>query len=282
MRSIHMWLAAVVLIAGLAASCPAAEQEGDEMPTGDTQTDGMLLIPGGEFEMGDDSRADRRPVHVVRVDSFYMDAREVTNAEYLAFCEETDRGLPEFWGLDRYRSGPDFPDHPVVGVSWYDATAYAEWCGKRLPTEAEWEYAARGGLAGEPYPHGDTLEPANGNYSKSELGGPASVGSYSPNGYGLYDMLGNVCEWVYDRFDRDYYSVSPAENPTGPEEGTHRVIRGGGWHTGPGCMGVYHRNALPGNWLDINVGFRCARDGDAATTSGENAGEGESESPEHR
>jgi formylglycine-generating enzyme required for sulfatase activity len=259
MRPIHWW-PAVVLLVMFAASCPAADQEGYEMSTGVKPTDGMVLIPAGEFEMGDESRADRQPVHVVRVDSFYMDAREVTNAEYLAFCEDTERRLPEFWGLDRYRSGPDFPDHPVVGVSWFDATAYAEWRGKRLPTEAEWEYAARGGLVGEPYPHGGTLEPTDGNYSKSELGGPVPVGSYPPNGYGLYDMLGNVCEWVYDRFGPEYYSVSPVDNPTGPEEGTHRGIRGGGWHTGPGCVAVYHRNALPGNWLDINVGFRCVRD----------------------
>jgi sulfatase modifying factor 1 len=225
-------------------------------------TDGLVLIPGGEFEMGDESKYDGRPVHRVHVDSFYIDAREVTNAEYLAFCEATGRSLPEFWGVERFRSGPDFPDHPVVGVSWYDAAAYAEWRGKRLPTEAEWEYAARGGLVGEPYPHGGTLSPEDGNYSKSELGGPVPVGSYPPNGYGLYDMLGNVCEWVHDRYHPDYYAVSPADNPAGPEEGDLRVIRGGGWHTGPACTFVFHRNALRGNWLDFNVGFRCARDQD--------------------
>jgi formylglycine-generating enzyme required for sulfatase activity len=263
---------ATALLLIMVAACPAEESGGDDMGK-----DGLVLIPGGAFEMGDESRPDRRPVHTVRIDTFYIDAREVTNAEYLAFCEATERNLPEFWGMQRYRSGPDFPDHPVVGVSWYDATAYAEWRGKRLPTEAEWEYAARGGLVGEPYPHGGTLAPSDGNYSKSELNGPVPVGSYPPNGYGLYDMLGNVCEWVFDRYHPDYYSASPDDNPRGPEEGDLRVIRGGGWHTGPGCTFVYHRNALRGNWLDFNVGFRCARDHRAGEDGAEDDGEAETE-----
>ena len=110
------------------------------------------------------------------------------------------------------------------------------------------------------YPHGAELTPDDGNYSKSELGGPVPVGSYPPNGYGLYDMLGNVCEWVHDTYHPDSYKELASENPTGPAEGYMRVIRGGGWHTGPACVPVYHRNALRSNWLDFNVGFRCARD----------------------
>ena len=219
----------------------------------------MVLIQGGEFMMGEDSGWDYAPSHAVRVAAFYIDAYEVTNAQYLAFCEATGRRLPEFWGEVRFRSGLDYSSHPVTGVSWHDALAYAEWRGDRLPTEAEWEYAARGGLVGVPYPHGTALSPDDGNYSKSELGGPVPVGSYPPNGYGLYDMLGNVCEWVQDAYHPDYYKERESENPTGPLEGYMRVIRGGGWHTGPGCTYVYHRNALRSNWLDFNVGFRCAR-----------------------
>lgn len=220
----------------------------------------MVLIPGGEFLMGSAGEGDHSPVHTVRIDSFYIDRLEVTNADYHAFCLETGRGLPEFWGMDSFRSGPAYPDHPVVGVSWFGAAAYAEWAGKRLPTEAEWEYAARGGLSGAAYPNGDELDPSDANYTKSERGGPVAVGSYPPNGFGLHDVAGNVVEWVADWYSPDYYAVSPGANPAGPDDGKFRVIRGGGWHSGPGCNRVFFRNALPPNWLDMNVGFRCAMD----------------------
>ncbi len=148
----------------------------------------------------------------------------------------------------------------MVFVSPGDARAYAAWRGKRLPTEAEWERAARGGLAGKKYVGGDELDSTRVNFTLSRLGGPVAVGSFTPNGYGLYDMAGNVQEWVADRYDKVYYAGSPAEDPTGPEQGAYRVLRGGGWATGPGCMGVSRRYALPSNWVDFNVGFRCARD----------------------
>jgi sulfatase modifying factor 1 len=233
----------------------------------DELLEGMILIPAGDFLMGADSGRNHSPPHKVYIDSFYIDKYEVTNTRYLMFCEATGHRLPEFWGMDRFRSGPDYPDHPVVGVSWHDAVACADWCGKRLPTEAEWEVAARGGLVNKYYPHGDTLRLTDGNYNKSEMGGPVKVGSYPANGYGLYDMLGNVVEWVLDAYDPAYYASSPAVNPKGPEsEGLRpepvqfRVIRGGGWHSGPYCSRVYYRNALPANWVDFNVGFRCATD----------------------
>jgi len=220
----------------------------------------MILIPGGVFLMGSDTEGDHSPVHEVRIDAFYMDTHEVTNAQYLRFCEETGHGLPEFWAVAGFRCGPDYPNHPVVGVRSYDADLYAEWCSKRLPTEAEWEYAARGGLVGMSYPNGDTLSPSDGNYNKSDEGGPVAVGSYPANGFGLHDMQGNVVEWVADYYAPDYYASSPPENPRGPEFGRFRVIRGGGWHSGASCNRVYYRNALPPNWVDFNVGFRCAKD----------------------
>jgi iron(II)-dependent oxidoreductase len=219
----------------------------------------LVLIPGGEFLMGSDSEGDHGPVHKVHVDSFYMDRYEVTNVQYQRFCEETGHRLPEFWGMDGFRCGPDHPNHPVVGVNWYDAGMYAEWCGKRLPTEAEWEYAARGGLVGMSFPNGDTLHPSDGNYNKSGNSGPVAVGSYPANGFGLHDVQGNVVEWVLDFYDPDYYS-SLATNPQGPELGRFRVIRGGGWHSGASCNRVYYRQALPPSWVDFNVGFRCAKD----------------------
>jgi len=220
--------------------------------------DEAVLIPAGEFWMGADTPGDHQPVHRVRLDAFYLDRHQVTNRLYRSFCEAAGHVLPFFWEMTGFRCGPDYPDHPVVGVSWQDAAAYAAWCSKRLPTEAEWEYAARGGLEGKSFPTGDTLDPDDGNYFKSELGGPVPVGSYPPNGYGLYDMQGNVVEWVWDWYAPDYYAHSPQVNPQGPESGRFRLIRGGGWHSGATCNRVYYRNALPPNWLDFNVGFRCA------------------------
>jgi iron(II)-dependent oxidoreductase len=233
-------------------------------------TEELVLISGGEFLMGSGSEADHSPVHKVYIDSFYIDKYEVTNAQYLKFCEATGHRLPEFWGMDGFRCGPDYPNHPVVGVSWRDAVEYVAWCGKRLPTEAEWEYAARGGLVGMSYPNGETLHPSDGNYNQSGQGGPVAVGRYSANGFGLHDMQGNVVEWVWDYYDANYYSSSPMANPRGPEPVRFRpepvrfrVIRGGGWHSGPYCNRVYYRNALPANWVDFNVGFRCVKDVEA-------------------
>jgi len=220
----------------------------------------LVLIPGGEFLMGSNSDGDHNPVHKVYIDSFYLDKYEVTNKNYLEFCKATRHKLPEFWNKESFKCGPDYPNHPVVGVSWHDAVEYALWSGKRLPTEAEWEYAARGRLAGMNYPNGETLHPSDGNYTKSDKGGTVAVGSYPPNGFGLYDMQGNVVEWILDFYDRNYYSISPSANPHGPSSGRFRVIRGGGWHSGPYCNRVYYRNALPSNWVDFNVGFRCAKD----------------------
>ncbi|MEW6092761.1 MAG: SUMF1/EgtB/PvdO family nonheme iron enzyme [Chloroflexota bacterium] len=177
----------------------------------------QVLIPGGEFQMGSDTDKDHSQVHKVLINSFYIDKYEVANILYNNFCKATGHRLPGFWCMDGFRYGPNFPNHPVVGVSWQDAAAYADWCGKHLPTEAEWEYATRGGLSNMNYPNGNTLDPSQGNYSKSALGGPIEVGSYSGNGFGLYDMQGNVVEWVWDYYDENYYSSSPMVNPWGPE-----------------------------------------------------------------
>ena len=227
----------------------------------DSPQDDMVLIPGGEFIMGKEEENIDNPAHVVLLDSFFLDKYEVTNSQYLRFCNSTGRALPEFWEMDEFHSGPDYPDHPVVGVSWIDARDYAEWIGKRLPTEAEWEYAARGGLVGKIYPNGDEIDSTTANYTVAgRKKGTVPVGNYPPNGFGLHDMTGNVAEWVYDHYEKDYYLVSPKYNPKGPLQGKFQVIRGGGWHTGPGCSQVYFRNAIRFNWVDFNVGIRCASD----------------------
>jgi iron(II)-dependent oxidoreductase len=251
--------AALLLLAAAAGAAPAEGADGEAAQAVEAPS-GMVFIPGGSFTMGREGYGDHSPPHELWIDAFFLDRREVSNAEYLAFCEATERGLPEFWGMDAYRSGPDYPDHPVVGVSWLDAQAYAAWKGCRLPTEAEWEYAARGGLIDKLYTHGDELDSTL--YAPRGMTGtaaPSPVAQYPPNGFGLHDMTGNVVEWVADWYDDDYYASSPAANPPGPGSGKFKVIRGGGWHTGPSCSRVYHRTALQRNWRDFNVGFRCAK-----------------------
>ncbi|MFC1619747.1 formylglycine-generating enzyme family protein [Candidatus Neomarinimicrobiota bacterium] len=244
----------------LAASNGSEPISGQEYDNGKIPA-GMVLIPSGMYKMGQGKGKDHSPVHRIRINAFYLDMFEVTNMEYQDFCIETGRKLPIFWGMNEFHCGPDYPDYPVVGVSWSDAEAFAAWQGKRLLTEAEWEYAARGGLTGKNYPTGNKIDTTTANYSqKSIVRGTMHIGSYAPNGFGLYDMCGNVAEWVADWYGGDYYSISPAENPQGPDKGKFRVIRGGGWHSGPGCSQVHFRNALPQNWLDFNVGFRCGKD----------------------
>ncbi|MBN1998771.1 formylglycine-generating enzyme family protein [candidate division KSB1 bacterium] len=225
--------------------------------SGEKNVTEMVLIPAGEFTMGAANAEDDNPPHKVSVDSFYMDIHEVTNAQYEQFCRETNNPLPEFWGIDKYHCGSYFPDYPVVGISAYHAKKYAQWIGKRLPTEAEWEYAARGGLVDKKFPYGDDLTAEQGNF-KSE--GTLPVKSLQPNGFGLYDMAGNVVEWVADYYEKDYYLKSPHDNPKGPEMGKLVVIRGGGWHSGKMCTTVYGRNCLKLSWVDIAVGFRLVKD----------------------
>jgi formylglycine-generating enzyme required for sulfatase activity len=223
----------------------------------------MVLIKGGTFIMGLLPGPDTKYVdytsHEVTVSDFYIDKNEVTNAEYLKFCEESGNKLPEFWGMGKFKSGPEFPDHPVVGVTWVDASKYAAWAGKRLPTEAEWEYAARGGLVQKQFPYGDNMDASQANYNGTK-GHPVEVGSFPPNAFGLHDMAGNVVEWVSDYYDKDYFLVSPKADPKGPEIGKRRVIKGGGWRSGKMCNACFFRQSLRPNWVDMGVGFRCAKD----------------------
>lgn len=229
-----------------------------DLPEGFTAT-AEVLVPGGEFIMGRTGATGGYLPHTVQVDPFHMEEHEVTNAQYLAFCQANERKLPVFWDLERFRSGADFPNHPVIGVSNSDAKAYAKWIGRRLPTEAEWEFAARGGLESQKYDTGDAISDSTANTKSSKLGGPVAVASFRPNAYGLHDMVGNVREWVSDNYSDDYFAVSPRENPAGPDTGKLKVIKGGGWFSGTGCNQVHVRNALAGSWSDFNVGFRCVR-----------------------
>jgi iron(II)-dependent oxidoreductase len=223
--------------------------------------DAMVLIPAGEFTMGKNTStpSDWQPEHKVKVNSFYMDKWEVNNQQYYSFCVATKNPLPQFWGMKEFKSGLDFPNYPVVGVSFFDAEKYARWAGKRLPTEAEWEYAARGGLINKNYPFGDQIDSTKVNYGK-KYKGILEVGSFKPNDFGLYDITGNVWEWTSDFYSGDYYASSPVENPKGPERGRFKVIRGGSWHSGAMCIQSFYRNGLSPSWVDFAVGFRCVKD----------------------
>ena len=224
--------------------------------------EGMVYIPGGTSMMGSNSHQGiAAPEHRVNLTPFYMDICEVTNRQYYEFCKQTGYKFPEFWGMEIYKSGMDFPDHPVVGVSQFDASEYAEWAGKRLPTEAEWEYAARGGLEQISYPFGEEADHSHARYKHPQADkGPVKTGTYASNGYGLFDMSGNVWEWVSDWFSESYYQESEEKDPIGPPGGTFKVLRGGGWHSGGGCISVHRRNALPQQWCDMAGGFRCVKE----------------------
>jgi formylglycine-generating enzyme required for sulfatase activity len=183
----------------------------------------MVLVPGGWFLMGtNELDADERPPHRVWIDPFFLDRHEVTAAEFARFARASGYRARGNWRT--FRGGGD-PNLPVAGVTWEDAAAYCRWAGKRLPREAEWERAARG-PEGRSYPYGSRYDRSAAN---ADSLGSRPVGSYPPNGFGLFDLSGNVAEWCADWYAAGFYSVSPARNPRGPAAGDFRVVRGGSW-----------------------------------------------------
>ena len=240
----------------------------------------MVLIPAGEFQMGSNNGDDdEKPVHTVYIDAFYMDKYEVTNAQYKVFVDanpqwQKDR-IPSVYHDGNYLkhwNGNNYPvskdKHPVVYVSWYGAMAYAQWVGKRLPTEAEWEKAARGGLVGQKYPWGNSIDPDKANYKT--IGDTTPVGQYAPNAYNLYDMAGNVSEWCLGGYRKDFYARSSLRNPVSDGNISNivpnfttvkssRVLRGGSWNSQPRFVQVANRlYGLPSDTHSLN-GFRCVR-----------------------
>jgi formylglycine-generating enzyme required for sulfatase activity len=213
----------------------------------------MVLIPAGPVTMGSDMESENeKPVHLVSVKEFYIDEHEVTNAQFRIFVEETGYKLPKFILFDRF-SGPS---QPIVGISFEDAEAYAKWAGKKLPTEAQWERAARGGQSNLKYPYSNDIDPNMACYDLNpELDGPADVKSYEPNDYKLYDMDGNVSEWT---------SSSALPYPGGKlvmEYGQdYKVIRGGSWKDIKSSLTVSKRDFKGKKWTGNGTGFRCVMD----------------------
>jgi len=227
--------------------------------------DDMVLIPAGSFEMGsNDGEDDEKPVHRVEVDEFYLDKYEVTVAKYQEFINANSfHAKPDNWDEQLQN-----PNRPVVYVSWNDAVAYCEWLSRlrkkrvRLPTEAEWEYASRGGLNGKKYSWGDDISAQKANYNadgKRDWGWENAkrylrdIGNYVVNNYGLYDMAGNVYEWCANWYSENYHKLS---SPTG----TFRVLRGGSWDVDPQNVRCANRNSVEPRYRLSNAGFRCAQD----------------------
>ncbi len=278
-------LTIVALLSVALCSCLQAE-ETDNGTREDTAPAGMVLIPAGEFEMGSndaDSHTNERPIHTVHVDAFYIDTHEVTNADFQRFVlanpqwqkSRIPRNLHNGYYLHYWDDDNNYPagkaNHPAVEVGWYAAVAYAKWAGKRLPTEAEWEKAARGGRSGLKYPWGNTISSTQANYGRI-VGGTTAVGAYPANGYGLYDMAGNVWEWCLDVYNGNFYTISPVSNPlsgapdikrlldkyTGVD--SSRVLRGGSWINTAQVVRVASRDYVTPSFAIYDfLGFRCAR-----------------------
>lgn len=306
-RSIKRMHALVLLAAMTVSPVHAAAPHAPRAASHAKPSADMVRIPGGTFAMGAAAKDDgamqmphEKPVHEVTVKSFWMDTTEVTVAQFARFVDATHyRTEAEIFGWSavfsalqgqwtrvdgadwRHPNGPQSsakPDEPVGHVSWNDASAYARWRGHRLPTEAEWEYAARGGLAGKTYSWGDELNPGGkpmanwwqGHFPARDDGadgfkGLAPVARFPPNGYGLFDMTGNVWEWVADRWGEDYYAHSPKRYPRGPAHGDERAMRGGSYLCSENFCSNYRvagrSHATPDSTLS-NVGFRTVKDDD--------------------
>ena len=257
----------------------------------------MMLVPAGEFLMGSDKKTDRLayrgeiPQRRVYLDAFEIDKYEVSNLQYLKFILATGRNPQLDWRYDGGNFQEAMAHHPIMHVTWQDADAYCKWAGQRLPTEAEWEKAARG-EDGRKNPWGDqSAGLSRANFGRTGLSGPVrdrperslmyppiiAVDKYenSVSPYGLHQTMGNVAEWVSDWYDQDYYKTAPDRNPQGPKSGTQKAFRGGGWMDSTTTMRVAMRNGTDPNTKINWLGFRCAK-----SVSGDQSSSKISQAPE--
>ena len=257
-----------------ASNLPAQDYSMYKTKMGDEGRE-MVQIPEGPFTMGSqDGDPDETPEHQVFLKGFFLDRKEVTQEEYMRFAKMTKRGTPKIEVFEDDQSKLLKPEFAAMSVSWDDALAYCRWAGKRLPTEAEWEKAGRG-EGKRRYPWGDKFITNGANVDGSEDGFKylAPPGSFDAgrSPYGLYDMTGNVAEWVNDTYDENYYKKSPYRDPKGPEGiGDLRVVRGGSWRETEANARLSKRFAAKHWRTDITIGIRCASDldqGGAAPTS---------------
>jgi formylglycine-generating enzyme required for sulfatase activity len=273
MRMMFVLVALLGLVAYPAMAAAPVEKGAKELPTGQKpsqqekpagtqpQEGSMAVVPAGEFMMGSPTGdSDEQPAHKVYVDSFSMDKYEVTVGQYAAFLQAKGIDPPSDW---KTMNRSEHQKRPVANVDWADAFAFCKWAGKRLPTEAEWEKAARG-TDDRLYPWGnDPPTPLHANFGKSDWsnhGVLAPIGSFESgkSPYGIYDMAGNVWEWVNDWYDYNYYKASPSQNPTGPSSGGTKVIRGGAWNSNPRAMRSSNRSLTSPTDQGL-TGFRCAK-----------------------
>lgn len=272
MRALLPVLVSCVLVAAMTQPSWTAggplEQLRKPRPVPETRSDPeapVAVIPEGVFRMGangTDTLEDERPQHAVWIDRFEMDRYEVTTGHYAEFLASTAHPPPWQWeavNLTQHQ------DRPVIGVSWFDADDYCRWRGKRLPTEAEWEKAARG-TDGRLFPWGNQV-PHEGSanfglgarFSYSQVLTPVQRYEHGRSPYGLHQMAGNAGEWVADWYGANYYETGSLKNPTGPDLGSFRVVRGGSWSDLPKYLLTYGRFKLPPETRNSYTGFRCAR-----------------------
>jgi len=242
--------------AGTAIGNKKTPQVGIEYHPPGTKGGPMMFVPAGEFNMGSEHGQDiEQPVHRIYLDDFYIDKFEVTNEQFNK-CVKSKGCTAVDWPEPLKFN----PRQPIVLMYWYQADRYCKWAGKRLPTEAEWEKAARG-TDGRTYPWGNEIDCSMANYNECRNPETIPVGSY-PKGaspYGAMDMAGNAQEWVADWYDEDYYKNSPYKNPTGPSNGSLKVIRGGGVSGSGWNLTSYRRWRGTLTGVQVDYGFRCAR-----------------------
>ncbi|MDZ4733078.1 MAG: formylglycine-generating enzyme family protein [Nitrospirota bacterium] len=271
MRTIFVLVAVLGLAAHPVLAAPSIDKGAKESSTGQKQRQeepaaqskdpSMAVVPAGEFTMGSPTGdSDEQPAHQVYLDTFSMDKYEVTVAQYAAFLQAKGVEPPLDW---KTMNQPAHQKRPATNMDWVDAYGYCKWAGKRLPTEAEWEKAARG-TDGRLYPWGsDAPTPLHANFGKTnwnkhEVLAPVGTFEAGKSPYGIYDMAGNVWEWVNDWYDFKYYPKSPAKNPTGPSTGGTKVIRGGSWYSNPRALRSANRSLISPTDQGL-TGIRCAK-----------------------